>query len=94
MRIGNRQYETVADIPAVVPVCLVPRRETAARWADGLRGGFAVNGRYEVTHLEPGTWTVIATPVTADGSIPLGSTVIEIPAEGTIEANVLIEPRR
>ena len=80
-------------LPDVVPVYLHPRRETAARWADGLRGGFAVNGRYEIPHVEAGGWTVMATPVTDDGSIPMGSTVIEVPAEGSIEANVVIEPR-
>jgi len=80
-------------LPEVVPVQLSPRHAAPSRWADGLRGGFAVRGRFEIRDLEAGTWVVMALPA-GDGSVPMGSVQIEVPAEGELETAVVLEARR
>ena len=72
---------------------LMPRREPMSRWADGLRGGFAVNGAFEIAHLEPGTYVVFANATLPDGSTPYGSASVEIPAEGEVEIALTLEQR-
>lgn len=77
------------DLPAVVPVRLFPQPGNAER---AIRGVLARNGFFEFPRVEAGGWSVIAYPgASVSASTRLD---IEVPAEGVVEAELVLEPAR
>ncbi|HEX6884780.1 MAG TPA: carboxypeptidase-like regulatory domain-containing protein, partial [Planctomycetota bacterium] len=79
-------------LPRVVPIQLHSRRGDPHAWADGLRGTFALDGRFELDHVESGPWSLVASVEAPE--LRMGWLRVEVPAEGSIEVQLTIEARR
>ena len=85
------------ELPAVVTVMFSPRSppgEEPSHWAKGGRSVLAENGRFEATNVEAGTYTVMAYVSMPDNTLASGVAQAEVPEEGTLEVELLLEPRR
>ena len=85
---------TSGALPHVVVVHLSGRHEQAVPFADGTRSCFAVDGRFEITGVEPGPCAMYATSERSEGSPVTGSVLLQVPADGVVEAALTLAPRQ
>ncbi len=97
---GTLEYE--GEIPDVVTVLFMPERTVTEEevkqghaWARSGRATFAEHGRFELTGLEPGRHSAVASFRLADGSHAMGSSgFFDVPEDGVVEVVVRVETRR
>jgi hypothetical protein len=86
------------EIPAVVQVFVMPHGKPHAdgsfgKWAESARACFAENGRFSISDLEPGKYT-LAVSFGGGENFVHGSAQPEVPESGTIDVRIALERRR
>ena len=80
-------------LPHIVVVRLSPRRDAPLPWADNYRGGFAVDGRFEVPGIDAGTWSLQTSTKLDDGTHVSGWTTLQVAADGVVDVTLTLAPR-